>query len=304
MIQLNVDFSLLNRFFGISVAKIASYGNKPLEEILQAEAAQGNTKAKDYKKILSDPDKLLEIFKLTNVENKYIILQNMSEGDLDNLLPLLTQEQLAVGLNFFTDEKLISMSKELPVEELANMIFTQFALVDVLSLMDDTAMNNFLVQPDVERKYSEKYFESLDRDALEEIMVYQYGEEFKGKEREEYLEHLYNLDDTAYSKFLCSMKKESKIPLIAGIIEQKPDFVYLFEQEDLIHPMELLTKADKVGMMATLEPEFLTPMIQELPLDLTSLVLTQIDPNEFSKVLAQDFQDILSSVVLFQTALN
>ena len=102
MIQLKVDYTLLNKYFGISPQKIPQYANMDFEEIMEVEAQQGNEKAKDYKKILSDPDKLLEIFKLSNVENKYIILQNMSEGDLDNLLPYLSHSQLLKGLEFFT----------------------------------------------------------------------------------------------------------------------------------------------------------------------------------------------------------
>ena len=109
MINLQVDFSLLNKFFGIPISRIVQYEDKELEEIMELEAAQGNQKAQDYKKILSDPDKILEIFRLTNLENKYIILQNMAEGDLDELLPYLTQEQLTKGLQFFTEEKLIEM---------------------------------------------------------------------------------------------------------------------------------------------------------------------------------------------------
>ena len=62
MIQLNTDFTLLNRFFGISPSKIHQYANMNFEEIMKAEAEQGNAKAKDYKEILSDPDKILEIF--------------------------------------------------------------------------------------------------------------------------------------------------------------------------------------------------------------------------------------------------
>ena len=58
-------------------------------------------------------------------------------------------------------------------------------------------------------------------------------------------------------------------------------------------------KEDKVKLMSTLDAEFLVPMIQELPLDLTQIVLTQIDPRDFSEILARDFQDVLSSVVLF-----
>ena len=52
-------------------------------------------------------------------------------------------------------------------------------------------------------------------------------------------------------------------------------------------------------MMEKLDAEFLAPMIQELPADLTQVVLTQIDPVVFSEILARDFQDILASVVLF-----
>lgn len=304
MIQLNVDFSLLNRFFGISLSKISQYANKNIEEIMCLEAAQGNTKAKDYKKILSDPDKILQIFKLSNVENKFIILQNMSEGDLDNLLPYLTQEQLAIGLNFFTDEKLLAMTNALPIEQIANVVFEQFALVDVLALMDDDAMNNFIKEPDVDRRYSQKFFESLDRKSLEDIMVYQFGIDFKDKSRDEYLDHINSMKDQDYTKFLTRMERNSKIAMIDNIVSQKEDLVYLFEPEDLIKPMELLTKEDKVKMMSVLEPEFLIPMIQELPLDLTSVILTQIDERDFAEILATDFQDIMASVVLFSTKMG
>ena len=58
-------------------------------------------------------------------------------------------------------------------------------------------------------------------------------------------------------------------------------------------------KEDKIKMMEKLDAEFLAPMIQELPADLTQVVLTQIDPVVFSEILARDFQDILASVVLF-----
>ena len=94
------------------MSKIANqYVNKDIEEIMKLEAEQGNSKAKDYEKILSDPDKLMDIFKLSNIQNKFIILQNMAEDDLDKLLPFLEQEQLIKGLYFFTEDKLLAMCK-------------------------------------------------------------------------------------------------------------------------------------------------------------------------------------------------
>ena len=301
MIQLQVDFTLLSKFFGLSPQKIPQYANMSFEEIMEAEAEQGNKKAEEYKKILSDPDKLLEIFKLSNVENKFIILQNMSESDVDDMLIYLTPEQLSMGLNFFTDEKIITMCEELPTEILANMVLEKFNMIDILSLMEEDSMNKFIEQPDVERKYAQKYFETLGQKALEKIMMNSYGEEFEGKTKDEYLEHLEGLEDKDYQRFLLSLERENKIGLINGIVEQDKDLMYLFENDDIVRPMELLMKEDKIKLMKNLEAEFLIPMIKELPENLTQIVMTQIDPEEFAKILAEDFQDILSEVVLFST---
>ena len=299
MINLQVDFSLLNKFFGVTPNKAVQYANKDFKEIMELEAAQGNSKAAEYKKILADPDKIQDIFKLANLENKFIILQNMSESDLDDLLPYLKQDQLAKGLHFFTEEKLIAMCKEVPIEPLLEMIFEKFQLIDILSLMEDDAMNQFIMQPEVERKYAQKYLETLDNKILEQIMVQSFGVEFKDKNKEEYLTHLEELSDDDYKRFMVSMERENKILLINGIVDQEADLLLLFKADDIVKPMEMLMKEDKIKMMSKLDPEFLVPMIQELPVDLTQIVLTQIDPKDFSEILAEDFQNILSSVVLF-----
>ena len=131
--------------------------------------------------------------------------------------------------------------------------------------------------------------------------MYYFGEKFEGKSQEEYIEHIENLDDKDFKNFLLSMEREQKINLINGIVSQDEDLLLLFKADDLTAPMEMLMKEDKIKLMSNLDSEFLVPMIQELPLDLTQIVLTQIDPRDFSEILAQDFQDILSEVVLFST---
>lgn len=162
-------------------------------------------------------------------------------------------------------------------------------------------MDTFIMQPAAERKYAQKYFESLDQKSLEKIMVYSFGESFKEKSSQEYLEHLESLNEQDYKRFLVSMEREEKIKLINGMASEEEDLLLLFEAQDLIAPMNNLMKEDKVKLMSNLDSEFLIPMIQELPLDLTQIVLTQIDPRDFAEILARDFQDILSSVVLFST---
>ena len=123
--------------------------------------------------------------------------------------------------------------------------------------------------------------------------------EYSEKTQAENLEHLEKMDDSDYMIFLTSLEREQKMGLLNNIVDQEPDFMMLFKPDDLIKPMEQLMKEDTIKLMSNLDKEFLIPMIEELPVDLTQIVLTQIDPNVFSEILTEDFQDILSSVVLF-----
>ncbi len=299
MIQLNVDFSLLNKYFGISPSKIQQYANKDFEEIMKLEAQQGNEKARNYQQILSDPDKLMQIFKLANVENKFMILQNLSEHDLDNLLPYLSQEQLTMGLQFFNDEKILELCKQLPTEELLLMVYQKFSPYEIIELMPQESMDKFLAEPDVERKYIQKYFETLDQDVLFQIMQAQFPDTDENQTRGDFLSQLESMDDTKFNSFLLKMERNSKIALIAGVVDEQPDLMLLFNNDDIARPLENLMKQDNIELMSALDPEFLIPMIQQLPMDLTQIVLTQIDANDFSEILASEYQDILKDVVLF-----
>ena len=50
----------------------------------------------------------------------------------------------------------MEMCKKLPIEELVCMVFEKFEMFDILVLMQEDAMNQFIMEPDVERKYSQK----------------------------------------------------------------------------------------------------------------------------------------------------
>ena len=57
---------------------VQDYGLKTVDEIIEAEAAQGNTQAVNYaREMYNSPEKLIKIFKLTDVENKFVILHNI-----------------------------------------------------------------------------------------------------------------------------------------------------------------------------------------------------------------------------------
>ena len=58
---------------------IQDYGLKSVDEIIEAEAAQGNSQAVKFaQEMYNSPAKLIKIFKLTDVENKFVLLHNMN----------------------------------------------------------------------------------------------------------------------------------------------------------------------------------------------------------------------------------
>ena len=112
-IVLDTNMKLFAERLNITSSRmVQDYGLKTVDEIIEAEASQGNTQAVNYaREMYNSPEKLIKIFKLTDVENKFVILHNMDDRTRQMVLPMLDQEDLLMGLYFFTQDKLLSMLK-------------------------------------------------------------------------------------------------------------------------------------------------------------------------------------------------
>ena len=68
---------------------VEDYGLKTVDEIIEAEAAQGNMKAVNYaREMYNSPAKLVKIFRLADVENKYSIIHAFDSKTREEILPL------------------------------------------------------------------------------------------------------------------------------------------------------------------------------------------------------------------------
>ena len=50
--------------------------------------------------------------------------------------------------------------------------------------------------------------------------------------------------------------------------------------------------------MSVIEPEYLQKMIKELPNDLLSLVITQMDTEQFSEILMNEFPEVIAEIIM------
>ena len=131
---------------------IREYGLSTVDEIIEAEAERGNTQAVKYaREIYHSPEKLIKIFKLTDIENKFVLLHNMDSKTREKILPMLNREELVMGLYFFTQEKLLAMLAEVDIEELVNVVKEAFPLEQIIMMFTEDDLANFFMHEELDR---------------------------------------------------------------------------------------------------------------------------------------------------------
>lgn len=310
-ITLDADVYLLCSLFNINSRKLSTqYSGMTVEEIMEAEAAQGNTAAAKYDKtILSDPVKLIQLFQLQDPGNKYAILSNMSDRDLEELLPLLKPQDLVIGLNFFTKEKLLKMMKELPIEQLVKMTFEMFSPEQVIQYMPDDELNKVLLSTDMDKKLEIKCLQTLKPEILAQMIEAATGMPAPGSENvgldgkphfdgELLAAQIALLPDDKFKEAMISIPPQNKRDFILKLTEEDPKIFLLFSAEGYTKIInDKKEKEDIVRSSIVLEPEYLVKMLEKLPQDLTAIVLTQIDTDKFANVLMANFKNILKEII-------
>lgn len=299
MIQLNLDLNYLTKYFDITTQRLNEYSSKTIDEIMELEEESGNYSSSALlKAAMKSPVKLAKLLRLTEPENRYLIIKNLNDDDLEKLLPYLSSKDLLFGIQYFRVDKIIELLNQLPTEELLSVVLKNFTLKDIFMMMPNQEMNKLLENDEVERKDVMKYFEALRADELQDIMVYLFGAEMYEKNQKEQLDFMNTLEDREFTKMIQRMKPKDKALLLVSLMNEKPKLLEEVDHENYTRPMRLMDKPDIIRSMKDLDPEFLIPMVQELPPDLIQVVATQIDPQAFAQVLVDEFPDILEKIAL------
>lgn len=309
-INLSIDTNLLCSMFNVSAKKLATeYVGMSIEEIMKVEAASGNADAAKFDaSILNDPVKLIELFELKDPGNKFSILSNMNQADLDELLPLLQQSDLITGLNYFTKDKLLNMSEDLPKDQLVAMTFEMFSPEQIMQLMPENQLNKALTNTDMDPGLEKKYLSSLKPEIMAQMIEAATGKPAEGS-KDVGLDGKANLDGAALAAQIASLPDDKFQEAMINIPPQnKRDFMLKMAKEDpkifKMFDSDAYTKIigskkekqDIIKSTKALDPAQLVKMVAKLPKNLTAAVLTQIDTSKFADVLQSKFKEILKQI--------
>lgn len=299
MITLDTNLTLICSLFNISLKKISDeYSGMTVDEIMKAEAAAGNAAAARFdKEILSNPHKLIEAFGLDNVRNKFAILNNLNEHDIEELLPLLGQQDLAIGLKFFDKDKLVELTSRLPKEQLVKYVLQMFSPEQVMNLMPVDSMNKFLQSNELEKGLVLKHLKSMKPELLAQMLESVTGKAVESTNQQELISQISQLEPQKYKDALISIPEEQKRIFLLKMTKEEPKLFQLFNSDGYAKILSTKEKPELIKAASVIEPEHLIKILKELPKDLLAVVMTQIDPKDFADVLIKEYKDVLKQIV-------
>ncbi len=317
MIRIDANLYMLFSLFNISPKKISDeYSGMSIEEVMKAEAAQGNDAAANFDtSILNDPVKLIEFFQLKDPNNRYAILSNMNEQDLEKLLPLLEKDDMLLGLNYFTKDKLLDLIQQIPPEQLVNLALEMFSPAELILKMPEEQLNKFLTSTDLDKDLVKNLLPELKPEFLmqmyeaatgQPVMAFQAQPQGAassmssnmGFDSKALATMISALPDDKFKEAMLNMQPIAKQELIFKLTSSDKKLFQLFEPSAFTNIIGEKEKAEIIKASHVIEPEQLIKMLEELPQDLTAVIMTQINEEKFAKVLIDNFQDVLGQIAL------
>ena len=278
---------------------INDYGLSSIDEIIEAEAERGNDKAINVaREYYHSPEKLIKLFKLADVENKFAIIHNMGSSDREKVLPLLKREDLVMGLYFFTQEKLLEMMLESDIEELVAVVMEAFPLDQIVKMFSEEDLMNFFMNDDLEKVDVIEQLKSMPPDVMKQFIEGITGMPANQTDPMELINNIAKLPDDKFHKFMASIDPDVQRQLTFQLTKVKPDYLTLFENKTYVDMMSTLLKPDMIKPMIMFEKETLLGMIMNLTDDFMSIVAAQVDEGEFAKFLQKGNMHLLEKAMM------
>ena len=297
-IKIDTDLSYIQSKLSISSAKMEMYKEKSIEEIIEAEAAEGNQAAIQLAAdMFTNVSQLIELFQLADPENKLAIMSNMSSSQLEKLVPMLETNDLVEGLKFFTQDALLDMMQDIPKEELVKTVLELFSQQALIEYLPEEQLDGLLTGLDMDKNMLLKNLENLPEIYLQQIYESVSGQESNGNARE-MVEQIRNLGDLDYRNAILNLQPAQKKTLTYHLVNQENKLFESFDSDAYTKIMNReRDKNETIKGMRVIKPEYLQKMIMELPQDLLSVVTTQIDTEKFADALINKYPEIIAEIV-------
>ena len=298
VIDSNLEY--LQKVLNISPVKMQVYAAMSVDEILEAEAAQGNQQAiKLAQELTTNVHLVIELFDLADSTNKYLILREMNERQLQQFLPEMEKDDMLQGLYFFTEDKLMKMLEELPPDQLVKTVFEMFSPEQVVQLMPEEQLDKFLTSTDIDKNKILKHMQSIPAEYVAQVLEQVTGEAVDNLDSIDLSKKFGELNPLEHKDALRAFQPTQKQQLVLSLGKEHSEWFQLFDANAYTKIINReKQQPEVVKAMGVIDTEHIQKMIEELPNDLLSIVITQIDTEKFAYILMNQFPEIMADIIL------
>ena len=298
-IVIDTNLAYLQNRLNLSAEKLELYQGKTIDEVLEAEASAGNPLAIELaNELLTDVNLLIEIFKLADPNNKFVILMNMDEQQLRQFLPLMEHNDLVQGLMYFTQDKLLNMLEEIPPEQLVETVLQLFSQEEVIKLVPEEELDKILTYHDLDKNKVLQHLKSIPPEYIAQMLESVTGEAVEDKSQLDMIKQVGNLNPLEYQDALTSLQPTQKQELTLSLTKENPELYQLIDPRAYTNMIDThKQKPEIVKAMTVIEDEEIIKMLGQLPHDLMSIVITQLDTEVFADHLMKKNPEIIADLI-------
>lgn len=300
MIIIDTDLTTLMQKLNISTAKMQQqYSMMSVEEIVEAEAAQGNQQAVEYaRELFTNPEQLVKIFKLADPNNKLEILSEMTAQQLALFLPEMEETDLSEGLKYFTQDKLLSMLESIPPEQLVNTVFEMFSQEEIIQYLPEEQLDKFLSSTEMDKEKIMEHMKEIPPELIAQMLETMTGQPVEDMSMESMLETVGGFNPLEFKNALLSLQPVAKQQLTLGLAKEDTKLFQLFDARAYTNMINTYKQQPElVKAMNVIEEDQKIKMLKELPNDLLSIVITQMDAQDFADILIKRCPELLAEII-------
>ena len=299
-ITIDTNLVYLQSRLQLSAEKMQIYRGMSVEEVLKAEAAEGNQLAIELaEELLTNVNLLIELFRLADAENKYAILMNMSQHDLIKLLPMLEKDDMLQGLMYFNQDKLLDFLKHIPPEQLVKTVMELFSEEQIINLMPEEQLDKLLTSFEVDKYRILDNMKSLPPEYLAQVIESVTGKPCQAQNGIEMVDTISEFNPLEFKDSLTNLATLPKQQLTLALTKEDKKLYQLFDADAYTNMIDNhYKKPDIVKAMSVIEPEEILKMVQQLPKDLMSIVITQLDTQDFAENLMNEHPELIAQMLL------
>ena len=300
MIIIDTDLTTLMQKLNISTAKMQQqYSMMSVEEIVEAEAAQGNQQAVEYaRELFTNPEQLVKIFKLADPNNKLEILSEMTAQQLALFLPEMEETDLSEGLKYFTQDKLLSMLESIPPEQLVNTVFEMFSQEEIIQYLPEEQLDKFLSSTEMDKNKIMEHMKEIPPELIAQMLETMTGQSVEDMSMESMLETVGGFNPLEFKNALLSLQPVAKQQLTLGLAKEDTKLFQLFDARAYTNMINTYKQQPElVKAMNVIEEYQKIKMLKELPNDLLSIVITQMDAQDFADILIKRCPELLAEII-------